>query len=344
MGLYKRGNIWWFSITIKGKQFRFSTRTADRKKATEIYARALLELDNPGKENEPVTFNDFMVNQYLPFTERQNSYQSKKYYFKVIPDWFKRLTLSQISTRELELLQGDLLKGRTPASVNRIIAMVKHSLKKACEWELVGEETLKKVQRVKPLKGEIQRLRFLSLEECHKLIEAAEPHLKPIIITALNTGMRKGEILNLTWNQIDLKHGYIHLDRTKNGERRDIPVNSTLKALFKELFKKRRLDTDYVFVNPDTGKKYHDIKRSFTTACRRAGITDFRFHDLRHTFASHLVMNGVDLKTVQELLGHKTIKMTLKYSHLSKAHKEKAVNTLNITIYHNFITIRQERG
>lgn len=84
MGLYKRGNIWWFSITIKGKQFRFSTRTADRKKATEIYARALLELDNPGKENEPVTFNDFMVNQYLPFTERQNSYQSKKYYFKVI--------------------------------------------------------------------------------------------------------------------------------------------------------------------------------------------------------------------------------------------------------------------
>jgi len=187
-------------------------------------------------------------------------------------------------------------------------------------------------------------LRFLSLEECQRLIEAAEPHLKPIIITALNTGMRKGEILTLTWRQIELKHGYIHLEKTKNGERRDIPMNDTLKTLFKSLLKNRRLDLDYVFVNPDTGKRFHNIKRNFATACRRAGITDFRFHDLRHTFASHLVMNGVDLKTVQELLGHKTIKMTLKYSHLSKAHKEKAVNTLNITIYHNFITIRQERG
>ncbi|ACI20993.1 tyrosine-type recombinase/integrase [Thermodesulfovibrio yellowstonii] len=345
MGLYKRGNIWWFSVTIKGKQFRFSTKTTDRKKATEIYAKALLELDNPTKDVEnQISFGEFFENQYLPFSERQASHQSKKYYFKVIPEWFKKIPINQITTRDIELLQGDLLKGRTPASVNRIIATIKHSLRKAYEWELTEEETLKRVQRVKPLKGEVQRLRFLSLEECHKLIEVAEPHLKPIIITALNTGMRKGEILSLTWSQIDLKHGFIHLEKTKNGERRDIPMNDTLKILFRDLIKNRRLDSDYVFLNPETGKRLTDIKRSFRTACKRAGITDFRFHDLRHTFASHLIMNGVDLKTVQELLGHKTIKMTLKYSHLSKAHKEKAVNTLNITIYHNFITVRQERG
>lgn len=341
MGLYKRGNIWWFSITIKGKQFRFSTKTSDRKKATEIYARTLIELENPAKEIESsISFGEFFQKQYLPFTERQASFRTKKYYPGVIPDWFKRLPLNKITTRDIELLQGDLLKSRTPASVNRIIAAVKHSFTKAYEWELITEEIFKRVQRVKPLKGEVQRLRFLSLDECQRLVNAAEPHLKPILIVALNTGMRKSEILNLTWSQIDLKHSYIRLEKTKNGERRDIPMNDTLKTLFKDLFKNRRLDTDYIFINPTTGRRLTDIKRSFKTACKRAGITDFRFHDLRHTFASHLVMAGVDLKTVQELLGHKDIKMTLKYSHLSKAHKENAVNKLNITIYHNFITLR----
>lgn len=345
MGLYKRGKIWWFSITIKGKQYRFSTKTTDKKKAQEIYLRTLLDLENPATEEQPsMLFGDYFQNQYLPFCKRQTSYSSKKYYFKSIPDWFKKLPLNRITTRDLELLQGDLLKGRKPATVNRIIAAIKHSFTKAYEWELISEETLKKIQRVKPLKGEIQRLRFLSIDECQNLIKAAEPHLKPIIITALNTGMRKSEILNLTWNQVDFKHGFIYLERTKNNERREIPLNDTMKALLRELFKNRRLDTDYVFINPATGRRLTDVKRSFRTACRKAGIQDFHFHDLRHTFASHLVMNGVDLKTVQELLGHKTIKMTLKYSHLSKAHKEKAVNKLNITIYHNFITIRENQG
>ena len=109
--------------------------------------------------------------------------------------------------------------------------------------------------------------------------------------------MRKSEILNLKWSNVDLKHDLILLEKTKNGERKEIPINQALKRVFQELLKQRRLDTEYVFVNPDTGKRYTDLKRSFATACRKAGIRDFKFHDLRHTFASQLVMNGVDLKT-----------------------------------------------
>ncbi|MCX8167333.1 MAG: site-specific integrase, partial [Candidatus Micrarchaeota archaeon] len=104
---------------------------------------------------------------------------------------------------------------------------------------------------------------------------------------------------------IDLKNEIILLDKTKNDERREIPMNNTLKVLFKKLYSQRKLHTDYIFVNPETGRKYVDLKRSFTSACRKARLQDFHFHDLRHTFASQLVMSGVDLKTVQELLGHK---------------------------------------
>ena len=149
---------------------------------------------------------------------------------------------------------------------------------------------------------------------------------KPIVTVALHTGMRRGEILNLRWEQIDLQHYFILLDKTKNGTRREIPINSTLEELFKNL--PRGFESKYVFVNKD-GKPYRDIKRSFHAALKRAGICDFRFHDCRHTTASHLVMAGIDLTTVKELLGHKDIKMTLRYAHLAPGHKRKAVQVLD---------------
>ena len=172
-----------------------------------------------------------------------------------------------------------------------------------------------------------RRLRYLSKEECDRLVKACAPHLRPVVITALNTGMRRGEILGLTWDRVDLQNSLILLDITKNGERREIPINSTLRETFKGLV--RRLDNPHVFYDPATGKRLQDVKRSFSTALRRAKILDFHFHDLRHTFASHAVMAGVDLTTLKELLGHKTLTMTLRYSHLAPGHKVAAVELLD---------------
>jgi integrase len=201
---------------------------------------------------------------------------------------------------------------------------------------MVEADVLKRIRKVKLLR-EDRRLRYLeSKEQCQMLIDSCDPHLKPIVIVALNTGLRKGNILNLKWSNIDLKNGFILIDMTKNGERLEIPINETLRQTLKDL--PRLLDNGYLFYDPKTDKPdtvlkpYTDVKRSFASACRRAKITDFHFHDLRHTFASHLVMAGVDLTTVKELLGHKDIKMTLRYAHLAPSHKVRAVEILDSTI------------
>ncbi len=131
-------------------------------------------------------------------------------------------------------------------------------------------------------------------------------------------------------DNVDLKHGLILLDKTTNGNRREIPITQTLRNTLKSI--QRRLDVPYVFYSPKTGKRYKDVKGSFKTAVRRAKIKDFKFHDTRHTFASHLVMSGVDITTVSKLLGHKSLKMTLRYAHLSKQHLLNAVDILDSAI------------
>ncbi len=153
------------------------------------------------------------------------------------------------------------------------------------------------------------------------LLDCCVEHLKPIVTVALHTGMRLSEILKLKWTQVDLKHGFILLDITKNGERREIPIDNTLTIMFNNMLK--GFESKFVFAGKD-GDPYKSVKRSFSTALKKSGIHDFRFHDLRHTFASHLVMAGVDLTSVKELLGHKSLAMTTRYAHLSPSHKRKA--------------------
>jgi integrase len=141
-------------------------------------------------------------------------------------------------------LQTDIInKGLKPASNNKTLNILKHMFTKAIDWEMVESEAVKRIRKVKPLKDENRRLRYLSQQECQALINSCEAHLKPTVITALNTGMRKGEILNLKWENVDLKNGFILLnqDQTKNGERKEIPINRTLRETLQAIT--RRLDS-----------------------------------------------------------------------------------------------------
>jgi integrase len=349
MGLYKRklSPFWWMNLKIGSKRIMESTGTINKKKAQEIlsirHAELLsgkatatvlsepqeLKATKESKEIKIYTFNE-LAEEYLNWCKgRQASYNVKKYIIpKEFEKRFKGMPLNLFNSNLIEKLQTECMtKNYKPAYTNKIITILKHMFTKALDWEMITEETLKKVRKVKLLKGEIKRLRYLSDEEGERFIFNCESYLKPIVICALNTGMRKSEIFGLTWDRIDLKNRIILLDKTKNGERREIPINDTLHRILSGLV--RRLDCKYVFYNPKTLKPFDNVKRSFGTALRKSHILDFHFHDMRHTFASRLVMAGVDLITVKELLGHKDIKMTLRYSHLSQAHVRQAISVLD---------------
>jgi integrase len=150
-------------------------------------------------------------------------------------------------------------------------------------------------------------------------------------MTAIHTGFRKSELLSLTWGNIDFQHQLIMVEAaySKNGEPRSVPMTSRLTAILKSI----RIHGDPkapVYRNSE-GQPYRDISTAFNSAVKRAGITDFTFHDLRHTFVSRLVMRGVDLTTVKELMGHKHINMTLRYAHLAPGHKRSAIAVLDQT-------------
>lgn len=335
-GIYKRGRIYWIRYAGLDGKIIYESSGSDKFKDAEALLIQRKQAIKEGKQPEPLkkianhTFNE-LVDEYIKWAERQRSFRSKQGFIKQLTEAFGNIPLRRFNTMLVEQYQTEKLnKGNKPATINRHIATLKHMLKKAVDWDMVEEDTLKRVRKVKQLPENNRRLRYLSAEECQRLISHCQGITKAIVITALNTGMRKGEILGLTWNQVDLKHGFILLDITKNGERREIPINETLRDTLQGLT--RRVDIPYVFYDPVTGKPYKDIKRSFQTALKKAGIKDFHFHDLRHTFASHLVMAGVDITTVKELLGHKTLTMTLRYSHLAPSHKVKAVNILDNTI------------
>ncbi|MBF0541235.1 MAG: site-specific integrase [Nitrospirae bacterium] len=331
-GIYKRGNVYWIRYSgLDGKTVYESSGSPKFREAEALLINRRQSIKE-GKQPEIKkianhTFRELSV-QYLIWAERQRSFRSKKGFVLQLVELYGNLPLRRFSTMLLEQLQTDKTRnGNKPATVNRHIATIKHMFRKAVEWDMVEEDTLKKISRVKLLEENNRRLRYLSQVECQSLINACDTHLKPIIITALNSGMRKGEILSLKWDNVDLQHGFILLDITKNGERREIPINNTLNEIFRGIT--RRLDVPYVFFDSKTGKPYLEVKRSFNTACKKAKIMDFHFHDLRHTFASQLVMAGIDITTIKELLGHKTLTMTLRYAHLAPSHKVKAVDILD---------------
>jgi integrase/recombinase XerD len=168
------------------------------------------------------------------------------------------------------------------------------------------------------------RTRFLSRDEYRRLLAAAEPHLKPIIGMAVETGLRQEELLGLKWAQIDLERREVRLAVTKSKQPRVVPLSDRAVAIFVAT---ARVGA-YVFTNLRTGQRYRYIRRSFQTACSRAGISDFRWHDLRHTFASWHVQSGTDLYRLSRILGHSTLQMSARYAHLATEQLHEAVRDM----------------
>lgn len=154
-------------------------------------------------------------------------------------------------------------------------------------------------------------------------------HLKPMVLLSINTGLRRGELFNLSWDHVDLERALLTVvgDTAKSGKTRHVPLNTEALTILKAWKAQAANTTGFVFPGRD-GNRLDNVKRSWTSLLKAAGITNFRWHDMRHHFASRLVMAGIDLNTVRELLGHSDIKMTLRYAHLAPEHKAAAVARL----------------
>ena len=221
------------------------------------------------------------------------------------------------------------------ATVNRYLAALSTAISTAInEWGWMEDNILRKVSKLKEPRG---RVRYFSDEERERfLLACKESHnsdLYVAVILALSTGGRKNEIWGLSWKDVDLKNGFITFEETKNDEPRSVPLQGHALELMLKRSKVPRIDTDLVFPSRVDQQKHLDFRKPFQMALKAAQIEDFRWHDLRHCAASYLVMAGVDMRTVAEILGHKTLQMTQRYTHLSPEHLKDAVAKMNLKIF-----------
>lgn len=286
-------------------------------------------------------FNLEKVRKTVPFSKLAEKYkefaggykrgwETEKYIVEEFASLLGDTPLAQITTWQIEKWKAETGKRLNPVTVNRRLTVIKHMFKKAVEWDLVKSNPATSVKRFTVTS---ERTRFLTQVEIRALLKECEnqvtsPWLFPLVTLALNTGMRQGELLKLKWENVDLERGSITIIQGKTLRRKTIAINEPARDALDWLQANRYGDLLLMWPWGDPIGKV-TVYDAFKKACSAAKITDFRFHDLRHTFASHLVMAGVDLVTVKELLGHKTINMTNRYTHLAQEHKAQAVAKLS---------------
>lgn len=259
--------------------------------------------------------------------------------------WWKKqigaYLLSDITPALIAHQRDTLLKGitkqgkiRSPATVVRYMAALSHAYTIAIkEWGWIEDSPVRKVAKPKEPRG---RVRFLDDQEREKLLQACQessnPYLHTIVVIALSTGMRQGEILNLKWSDVDFEKMRVIIHETKNGEIRQVPISGYALKLLLELDKVRRIDSQLLFPGKFP-KKPIDIRTAWENAVKKAEIVDFVFHSLRHSCASYLAMNGASLAEIAEVLGHKTLAMVKRYAHLSESHTAGVVSRMNEKIF-----------
>ncbi|MGA2466853.1 MAG: tyrosine-type recombinase/integrase [Thermodesulfobacteriota bacterium] len=344
MGLYKRGKNWSIDFFYQNKRHREAIGP-NKGLASDVLAQRKVEIrenrffPNKQKEPDPVKFHDF-AKEYLQWAKankKPSTYLRDLYTMRIFDKEFGRKKIQDITTRQIERYKAKRKEKWKAATVNRELALLKHIFSKAVEWKILGENPANRT--VKFLKGAVNRVRFLMPDEFQKLLSNCDDFLKPIVIVAVHTGLRRGELLNLMWNHVSFDQRIITILDTKNSERKDIPMDETVRITLQGLERRG----EFVFPNK-RGKPFNSmiIHYAFHGALDRSEITDFRFHDLRHTFASNLVMAGVKIEKVQILMGHKMISMTQRYAHLAPGYLAESVKVLDRIM--NPVTQKKSQG
>jgi integrase len=316
------------------------------------------------KKKSPPTLDEFIKNEYSNwrYTSRKNPKKDINGLLTNFSEEFGKLPLSDISPLALDKWRSKRIAANIKhITVNRNIAILKALLKKAEEWGIISESPLQKYKLTRV--ENTAKVRYLNADEEKRLMNALTSrdeklkssrarfnkwrternypllpdlmqyhfadHLTPMILVSLNTGLRQGELFGLKWENINFDRAVLTVtaDTAKSGKTRHVPINSAILEIFNK-WRDQMADSDLVFASKKTGEIFNNVKKAWASLLDSARIEKFRWHDMRHHFASRLVMAGVDLNTVRELLGHSDLKMTLRYAHLAPEHKANAVEKL----------------
>jgi integrase len=331
-------SAWGYTVQLHGKQERKFNAAWSKQDAQDALAARILDRDvPPTPPAAPVITFKAMTERYLKEKEAgrkktiQNDREALARFLEVFGAETPLTEITAPRIAEYRVVRLTTISPRTgrrlePATVNRELSILRGLLRMAADDECGYLDSAPRVRLEKEPQG---RLRFLSedeaarlLRECrraaaHPVSSCRSPHLYAVVVLALHTGMRRGEVLGLEWSRVNLARGVIQLEETKNGTRREIPMN---RAVY-----------DALATLPRSGPRLFpsSVRTAFLSAVERAGIKNFTFHGLRHTCASWLVMRGRPLKSVQELLGHTSIRMTERYAHLSPDRLREDVATLD---------------
>ena len=296
MSVRKRGKNYAIDYYYKRKRHREMVGPS-RKEAEAVLGKQLAEIREGkffGRVKIRETLMEDLVREYLERFQGKNV-QDEKMYMRILLEYFAGKFVTDIDRRDVESFQSARRatprsdgRPRANSTCNREVETLRRLLNKAIEWGMLERNP---ASRLKSLPEPQGRTRFLTLDEAKRLLEASSRHLRPIVVCSLETGMRRGEILNLRWSDVDMRTQTIYLGETKNGESRQVPISNRLFSVLSTL--PRRLGSDHVFTGEPkigkTGNPFHDVRTSFKNACRRAGIEGFRFHDLRHNADSRIM-------------------------------------------------------
>lgn len=327
MALYRRkeAGIWYADFFADGQRVQQSTGTRNKREAEKFLALRVSEAQR-GVYVKPVhvPLGELWERYFAYAKAHKRSWRRDEQMYGNLVRHLGAGMLESITPLRVEEFQQNRVHEVSPATVNRETALLKHMFNMAERWRLYHGSN--PVRLVKFLPEDNLQFRTLGEDEEQRLLQFAPPYLRELILFAVNTGLRCGDIFTLKWEDVDIEEKRLSIIMGKTRRRLDVPLNDvaldilTAKAAVKH--------GPFVFYNPATGDRFYDLKLGFKAILKRAALAGITWHTLRHTFASRLTRNGVDLVTVKELLGHATINTTMRYAHSNHEAKARAVAKL----------------
>jgi integrase len=325
MSLYKRkdSQVYWIKLSIGGQVIQRSTGTAVKHQAQEFHDKLKAEFWQQKKLGvKPVRTWQEAVVRFLQETSDKRTHQQDKDKLVWLDQFLGHLKLTEIDSTVIDTIRQAKLVGNCKSTVNRYLSFLRSVLNRAAEWEW-----LDKVPVIKMYKEPEGRVRFLTVEQVQVLLGELPEHIRDMVVFSLCTGLRYSNVLKLEWDKVDLTNKHMRVESLHSKTRKPIAVPLNEQALG-VLNKQVGKHPERVFTK--AGEPVHGANgRVWRAALKRAGVVDFRWHDLRHTWASWHVQNGTRVNELQSLGGWASGRMVERYAHLSSEHLAKAASTLD---------------